>query len=79
MTDFGKYNLMDKIWATVYDYSTRDPISKPLKAVVQRLKDEGYTVDLLDGGRDFQIIKVDDEKFKIVRKKEWSKYDVLFV
>ena len=77
MTRSEKYRLMDIIWLTVIDYSTKTPITKVCNAVIQRLKDEGYEVEVLNNNRDFRILNVDGQKFRILRNFGWSKYDVI--
>lgn len=79
MSSFEKYRLMDILWVTVIDYCTKDPISKPLKAVLQRLKDEGYTAQVLNNDRDFRVVQVQDQRYRIVRNRAWTKCDLIMV
>jgi len=79
MTSFEKYRLMDIIWGTVIDYSTKEPITKVCKVVLQRLKDEGYEAEILNNNRDFRIIRVEDQRYRVLRNFAWSKYDLIMI
>lgn len=78
MTSFEKYRLMDVIWSMVIDYSTATySIGKVCNEVMRRLKDEGYQPEIVGGNRSHRIIKVDDQKYRIVKNLGWGKYDLI--
>ena len=78
MTSFEKYRLMDVIWSMVIDYSTATySIGTVCKEVVRRLRDEGYQPEIVGGNRSHRIIKVDDQKYRIVKNLGWGKYDLI--
>lgn len=81
MTSYDIYHLMDVIWIKVIGYSTATySLPKVCREVIDLLKSEGYDVAVVDDKhRDFRIIRVEDQKWKIVRYKGWDKYDVLMV
>lgn len=78
MTSFEKYRLMDIIWRMVIDYSAHTySLPNVCKEVCQRLKDEGYEPEIIGNNRDYRIIRVEDQKYRILRNSGWGKYDVL--
>ena len=77
MTSYEKYGLLDRIWLKVIDYSTRTySLPRVCNEVSKMLQDLGYRTEIIGNNRDYRILKVDDQPFRIIREKGWSKYDV---
>ena len=81
MTSYDKYTLMDKIWRKTRDYNTATySLPKVCREVIELLKSEGYDVLVVDEKhRDYRIIQIDDQKWRIIRNKGWGKYDVVMI
>jgi hypothetical protein len=72
---------MDKIWRKTRDYSTATySLPRVCREVINLLKSEGYDVSVVDDKhRDYRIIQIEDQQWKIVRNNGWSQYDVLMI
>ena len=80
MTNNEKYRLMDIIWLMVSGYSIATySIGKVCKEVVKRLKDEGYQPEIIGSNREYRIIKVEDQKYRVLKNHGWGKYDLLMI
>lgn len=80
MTSNEKYRLLEGILGIVHDYSVNAySITKVVNVVLERLKSEGYQPEVLNNNRDFRVVKVEDEKFRILRNPGWGRYDVIMV
>ena len=79
MDSTEKYRLMNVIWGTVIDYSTKEPISKVCDAVCKRLNEEGYDPKIEGTNRGFRIVRVQDQRYRVLRNAGWGKYDLIMI
>lgn len=75
------FRLANEIHHVISDYSTAH-CSLPFvcKKVIQYMKDSGSQAEIIDDKhRDYKILRVDNHRFKIVRYRNWLRYDVTIV
>lgn len=73
------YRLLDELYFFVRDYSTRLlSLPKVTDEAVKYMKIGGYVAEVTDAThRDYRTISVDGHHFRIVRNKDWLRYEVL--
>lgn len=77
MSSFEKNSLMNSLWNMVTGHSVNDPIGKVCDEVLLWLKDSGYRPEVLNKGRGYRTIRVEDVKYRIVRYR--AGYDLVMV
>lgn len=74
----NEYDVLLEIFSFVRGYSTSTySLPSVLKKLIQYMKDGGYKVQVVDDThRDYKIIQVETQRYKLIRFKDWCTYDV---
>ena len=77
--EVNEYDILLEIFRFVRDYSTDTyTLSQVLKALVKHLTRSGFTVEALPRTETTsRIVVVNGHKYRLIRWKGWSKYDVI--
>lgn len=75
----NEYEVLIEIFRFIRDYATSAyTLPDVCRRLVKFLEGAGYDVQLTDEKhRDYKIIQVENQKYKIVRNKGWTTYDVI--
>ena len=75
----NEYDLLLEIFRVIRNYSTSTyTLPNVFKELIQYMKDGGYRIEVIDEKhRDYKILQVEAQRYKIIRWKEWSSYDVV--
>lgn len=77
--EINEYDILLDIFRFIRDYAVSTyTLPDVFKRTVQFLKEAGYTVEIVDDmHRDYKILQVETQRYRIVRNKGWSTYDVI--
>lgn len=77
--EFNEYDVLITIFRFVRDYHTGTyTLPDVCRKLLQYLVDAGYQAEIVDGNhRDYKIIQVETQRYKLTRYKGWSTYDVI--
>ena len=78
MTDF-ELSLMNMVWGTARDYGTNFPFSAVTKAILKLLAEKNLKGTVEKVNKEEQRLTVSGHVFRILRHKDYSRYDVIMV
>lgn len=75
----NEYDVLLEIFRFIRDYNTGVyTLPDVCRRLIRHLQASGYEVQLTDNShRDYRIVQVETQLYKIVRNKGWSTYDVI--
>ena len=75
----NEYEVLIEIFSFLRDYAISTyTLPDVCRRLVKFMEGAGYQVQVLDEKhRDYKIIQVENQKYKIVRNKGWTTYDVI--
>lgn len=77
--EINEYDILLDIFRFIRDYST-DTYTLPdvCRRLIRHMQSSGYEVQVIDNShRDYRIIQVETQLYRIARNKGWSTYDVV--
>lgn len=79
MNNMNEYDVLIEIFRFVRDYHTRTyTLPDVCRKLLKYLQDTGYQAEIVDDKhRDYKIIQVETQRYKLTRYKGWSTYDVI--
>lgn len=77
--EINEYDVLIDIFRFIRDYATYAyTLPDVCRKLLKHLESEGYQVQLVDADhRDYRIIQVEAQRYKILRLKGWTTYDVI--
>jgi len=75
----NEYDVLIDIFRFIRDYHTGTyTLPDVCRKLIRHMQSSGYEVQTVDNNhRDYWIIRVEDQRYKIVRNKGWSSYEVI--
>ena len=77
--EINEYDMLLNIFRFIRDYDTHTyTLPSVCRLLIKHLEGEGYHAEIVDTEhRDCKIIRVETQRYKIVRNKGWSTYEVI--
>ena len=75
----NEYDVLLEIFRFIRDYATSTyTLPDVCRRLIRYMQSSGYEVQTIDNDhRDYKIIQVETQRYKIVRNKGWSTYEVI--
>lgn len=79
MNNLNEYEVLLEIFRFIRDYhSGTYTLPDVCRRLIRHMQSSGYEVQITDTShRDYRIIQVETQRYKIVRNKGWSTYEVI--
>lgn len=77
--EINEYDILLDIFRFIRDYDTHTyTLPSVCRLLIKHLAGGGYQAEIVDGKhRDYKIIRVETQLYRIVRNKGWSTYEVI--
>ena len=77
--EINEYDILLDIFRFIRDYAVSTyTLPDVCKKLIKHLTGGGYQAEIVDGKhRDYKIIQVETQRYKLTRYKGWSTYDVI--
>lgn len=77
--EFNEYDALIDIFRFIRDYAVSTyTLPDVCNRLIKHLTGGGYQAEIVDGKhRDYKIIRVETQLYRIIRNKGWSTYDVI--